>query len=288
MILLSANLQAFMIVYEKSSVSGAALELRIGQTAVTQRIRSLENELGVSLFTRSRKGMKLTTEGKALLNYCQQAKELEGQTLSQLKGSDATATEVELRITGPTSFMSGRAVPNCREFLRKWPRLNLQHTIDDRENRLDLLKQGRVDIVVLHPHQVPAELDSKLLKPDEYLLLGHPSWKSRELKEILRDERIFAFHENDHTSLNYLKSFGLLPFLKRPRLFVNENLALSTLMKFGVGFGLLSKELAKPFIESGELINLNQGYVLKDPLALAWYPRSKMPDYFKDLIKCLK
>jgi LysR family transcriptional regulator (chromosome initiation inhibitor) len=287
MSLLSSNLQAFLIVYEKSSVSGAAAELGIGQTAVTQRIRSLENEIGVSLFTRSRKGMKLTTEGKSLLNYCLRANELEGQTFSQLKNT-GSGQEVELRIAGPTSFISGRAVPNCKEVLERWPHLNLQFTIDDRENRLELLKQGLVDIVVLYPHQVPPELDSKLVKPDEYLLLGHPSWKGRELKDILQNERIFAFHGNDHTSLNYLKSFNLIGFLKRPRLFVNENLALSNLMRYGVGFGLLSKEIAEPIIKKGELIVLNEAKTLKDPLALAWYPRSNMPTYFKEIVRSLK
>lgn len=287
MILLSANLQAFLAVYRKSSVSGAAVELNIGQTAVTQRIRSLENEIGVSLFTRSRKGMNLTVEGKSLLNYCLRANELEGQTFSELKnlGSDI---EVELRIAGPTSYISGRAVPNCKEILRKWPNLNLQITVDDRENRLELIKQGLVDIVVLYPHQVPPELDSKVLKPDEYILLGHPTWRSRNLKEIIQSERMFAFHENDQTSLNYLKTFGLIHFLKRPRLFVNENLALSSLMKYGVGYGLLSKEIAEPILKSGELVDLNPGAILKDSLALAWYPRVKMPSYFKDLIKSLK
>ena len=287
MSLLSANLQAFLAVYEKSSVSAAAAVLRIGQTAVTQRIRSLENEIGVSLFTRSRKGMKLTTEGKSLLNYCLRAKELEGQTFSELKNTNSVV-EIELKIVGPTSFISGRAIPNCKDVFQKWPQLNLQFNIDDRENRLELLKQGLVDIAVLYPHQVPPELDSKIVKPDEYILLGHPSWKGRDLKEILQNERLFAFHENDHTSLNYLKSFNLLRFLKRPRLFVNENLALSNLMKYGVGFGLLSKEISEPILKKGELIELNRGHVLKDPLALAWYPRSKMPTYFKDVIRSLK
>lgn len=285
--LLNPNLQAFLAVYEKSSVSGAAAELNIGQTAVTQRIRSLEKEIGVSLFTRSRKGMKLTLEGKSLLNYCLRANELEGQTFSELKNT-GLAAEVELRIAGPTSYISGRAIPNCKEVLRKWPNLNLQFIVDDRENRLELIKQDIADIVILYPHQVPLELDSKMLKPDEYHLLGHPSWKDRDLKEILACERMFAFHENDHTSLNYLKSFDLLRYLKRSRLFVNENLALSKLMKYGVGFGLLSKEIAEPILKKGELIDLNQGRTLKDSLALAWYPRSKMPNYFKELINSLK
>lgn len=266
---------------------GAASALKVGQTAVTQRIRQLEGEVGVSLFTRSRQGMKLTAEGEALLKYCLRAKELEGQTYSELRNS-GPSTQVNLRIAGPTSFISGRAIPSCGKVLLEQPFLNLHFAIDDRENRLELLKQGLADIVVLYPHQVPLELDSKLVKPDEYVLLGHPSWRGRDLKDILQKERLFAFHEGDHTSLNYLKSFDLLRFLKRPRLFVNENLALCTLMKLGAGFGLLSKEIAEPILKKGELVKLNQGRTLKDPLALAWYPRSQMPTYFDGIIRSIK
>lgn len=287
MSLLSVNLQTFFMVYEKGSVTIAASKLRVGQTAVTQRIRSLENELGVSLFTRSRKGMELTPEGQSLLKYCLRAKELEGQALSELVHS-GSSNQVDLRFAGPTSFMSGRAIPKCLEVIKKWRQLNLHFIIDDRENRLELLKLGVADIVALAPHQVPLELDSKLLRADEYLLLGHPSWKKRDLKDILENERLFAFHENDSTSLNYLKAFDLLRFLRRPRLFVNENLALSTLLRAGSGFGLLSKEIAGPILERGELIKLNQGRSMKDAIALAWYPRAQMPAYLREITQSIK
>lgn len=287
MSLLSPNLQAFLAVYETSTVSAAAKRLAIGQTGITQRIRSLEKELGVTLFIRSRKGMALTTEGKSLLKYCVRARELEGETFSELK-EGGLKKDVELRIAGPTSCLSGRVIPQCQAIFKKWPRLNLHFIIDDRENRLDLIKQGAADLVLLHPHQVPAELDSKMIKPDEYLLLGHPSWKGRELVDILQNERLFAFHSEDQTSLNYLQSFDLLQYLKRPRLFANENKALSSLLVEGVGFGLLSKEIAEPFLAKGQLIKLNQGRALKDSLALTWYPRPEMPAYFRDLVKVVK
>lgn len=287
MSLLSANLQAFLAVYENSTVSAAAKRLSIGQTGITQRIRSLEKELGVTLFTRSRKGMALTNEGKSLLKYCLRARELEGETFSDLR-EQGVWKDVDLRIAGPTSCLSGRVIPQCQVLFKKWPRLNLHFIVDDRENRLELIKHGVADLVILHPHQVPAELDSKVIKPDEYILLGHPSWRGRELFDILENERLFAFHPDDSTSLNYLQGFGLLNYLKRPRLFVNENKALSSLLVEGVGFGILSKEIAEPFLKSDNLIKLNGGRSMKDSLALAWYPRPEMPSYFRDLVKSIK
>lgn len=287
MSLLNHNLQAFLAVFENSTISAAAEKLGLGQTGVTQRIRALEKELSVSLFTRTRKGMVLTQEGQSLLKYCLRARELEGATLAELKNS-ASNNEVDLKIAGPTSCLSGRIVPQTKFVFQKWPKLNLHFIVDDRENRLELIKQGLADIVLLHPHQVPSELDSKMIKADEYLLLGHPSWGKRGLKEILENERLFAFHAKDETSLSYLKQFDLLKYLKRSRLFVNENKALAQLLMEGAGFGLLSKEIATPLLNENKLIGLNGGRSLKDELALAWYPRPEMPVYFKEIIKAIK
>jgi LysR family transcriptional regulator (chromosome initiation inhibitor) len=287
MSLLNPHLEAFLAIHEETTIVGAAAILGIVPTAVTQRLQSLEKDLNVTLFTRSRKGMTLTSEGKALLKYCLCARDLEGKTLAELK-SGGEKNEIELRIAGPTSFISGRMVPSCKNIFKRWPNLNIQFTVDDSENRLDLLKKGKADIVVLYLHQVPLELDSKVVKPDEYILLGHPSWKNRDLKEILKVERLFAFHQDDQTSLNYLKYFNLLKFLKRPRLFINENLALSTLLRAGVGFGILTNEIAKPFMDDKSLIALNQGRMMKDALALAWYPRPQMTTYFSDIISGVK
>lgn len=287
MSLLNPNIQAFLKIVETKSVSAAALALGLGQTAVTQRIRALESDLGFPLFIRSRQGMKPTVEGEVLLRHVVRVRELESQSLGQIRGLGINSL-LEVRLAGPTSFISGRALPLCLDIFKAWPELNLQFNIDDRENRLDLLKQGLADIVVLSPHQVPLEVDSKLIPPDEYLLLASASWRERSLREILETERLFAFHERDMTSLNYLKEFDLLKYLRRPRLYVNENKALAMMLVNGIGFGLLSKEIAKPFLEKGQLIKLNQGRSLKDPLALAWYPRNPMPKYFKDIVKALK
>ena len=259
----------------------------LSQTAVTQRIQSLEKELKASLFIRSRKGMVLTKEGQSLLRYCLDFCDLEGRVIAEIAGRSQEG-DTEIRIAGPTSFVSGRAIPQCKEIYKKWPRLNIRFLVDDRENRIDLVKKGEVDLVILYPHQVPLELDSKILKPDEYLLVASTLWRGRGLKEILENERLFAFHPDDPTSLNYLKAFDLLKSLRRPRLFVNENLGLTTLISAGVGFGILTRQIAFPYLETGSLMKLNEGKILKDALALAWYPRREMPSYMKDIICSLK
>ena len=118
MILLNQNIEAFVAVVENSTVSAAAIKLGLTQTAVTQRIKSLEQSLEVSLFTRSKFGMRLTPEGLHLHRYCLDAKSSEGPLLAGLKKNGRTH-QADLSIVSPTSLISGRIIPQCQSLYKK-------------------------------------------------------------------------------------------------------------------------------------------------------------------------
>jgi DNA-binding transcriptional LysR family regulator len=228
--------------------------------------------------------MAVTDEGKALLQYCNGCRELEGQFISTAKGRERN--EVSLRIAGPTSAISVRIAENVEPLYETFPFLRLHLLSDDHNNRVELVRRGEADFAVVPPDHAPHEMDSKLLKPDRYLLVASHKWKGRKLSEILEQERIIDFYESDNTTHNYLKFFNLLA--KRERIFINENEALIRMFIAGVGFGTLTEAVAKPFIESGKLLPLNRGQALEDPLALVWYPRPQKMDYFEAVVKAIK
>lgn len=287
MSLLSANLQAFVSIVKNSTVHGAADDLGLTQTAVTQRIRALEQELATTLFLRSRRGMQLTQEGEALLRYCQGAKDLEGQVLSQITGSGKDQA-IHVGITGPTSVMTARIVDQCIGLYTAWPKLSLHFIITDTDDRLQMVRSGGATMAIIPPESVPNEMASKMLKPDRYVMVASKKWKGRRLHDILESERVIDFYESDSTSINYLKKFDLVSGMKQPRLFVNNNEAIIKLFSHGVGFGTLTQEIARPYLDSGDLVVLNGGAVMEDPLALAWYPRPEMPGYLKAIIASIK
>src|SRR5437762_1952438 len=103
MSLLDPRVEAFYVVAKTGTVQASAKKLNITQTGVTQRIRSLEKQLSTTLFTRSRLGMRLTSEGEALFRYCEGASSLEGFTLSRIQG-DSSLSPVSISIAGPTSI----------------------------------------------------------------------------------------------------------------------------------------------------------------------------------------
>jgi len=287
MMIAHAQLPTFMAVAELLNLSAAARKLGITQTGATQRIKTLEQSFGATLFTRSRSGMRLTEEGRLLLRYCTAVSNLEGQFFSGMKGAGQTR-EVELCIVGPMSLLAGRVVPRYREIAQKWPNLNLQFVVDSNANRLNQLKRGACDLAFVFPHEVGLELDSKLIKPVEYLLVATSQWKDRALKEILGTEKLLAYHAGDTTGIDYLRAFHLLDRFKRSRFCASENITLIRLLEFGLGFGVLPREIAEPLINENKLTSLNQGRAHKIPFALAWYPRKEMPDYFREVVRMIK
>lgn len=284
--LLSAQLQAFMAIVQQTTVHGAAQKLNITQTGVTQRIRALESELKTTLFLRSRKGMRLTQEGEALLRYCRGAEDLEGQALSQIVGSGQNKP-VYVSIVGPTSVMTARIVELCAPLYTKWPNLYLNFIINDFEDRINLVRSGKAAFAIVAPEKVPNEMDSKVLKPEKYVLVASPHWKGRKLSDILKNEKIIDFHELDPTSLNYLRAFNLLSRVGQPRLFTNNNEAIIKLFSQGIGYGTLTREVALPHLDAGHLITLNNGATMEAPLALTWYPRPEMPNYFREIVHAI-
>ena len=145
MSLLDPRLQAFVSIVRNQTVHGAAKELKLTQTGVTQRIRALESQLRVTLFTRSRRGMMLTQEGEALNRYCLGASDLEGFTLNQILGAGKTSA-IRVTISGPTSIMTSRIIPSCSHLYKKFPHLYLNFEMNDSETRTIQLRQGLAQI----------------------------------------------------------------------------------------------------------------------------------------------
>ena len=286
MSLLSSQLQAFLGVATQGTVHGAAKGLYLTQTAVTQRLRGLEQSLGATLFTRTRRGMKLTPEGEALLRYCHAAKDLEGEAMAQIKGGGKT-TFAHVCLMGPTSMMHARVVPHCVEAAKRFPRLLLQFHISDTEDGIQALQTGVSQLSIVQQEQVTKEMASKSLQPEQYVLVCTAAWHSRSLKDIIKNERIIDFDPTDPVTFNYLKEYKLFESVNHERHFANRTDTLAMMLSKGYGYGLLTMEFCQPYVEQHQLIILNEGKIYENHMALVWYPRADPPDYFAALIDAI-
>ncbi|MBN2529861.1 MAG: LysR family transcriptional regulator [Deltaproteobacteria bacterium] len=287
MSLLHPGLEAFMAVIRHSTVHGAAREIGLTQTGVTQRIRALERQLGTTLFTRSRKGMHPTPEGEALHRYCQSARDLEGQLLSFLHNKSDEAT-VRINICGPSSIMRSRIIPGAVRIISAHPNVTFTFNLNDDESSLKQLKSGEAQLAVLSRSEVVNELDSKLLAPSSYILVGPASWHERDIEDIVSTERIVDFNASDKATFKFLKKFGLFEKCIRERHLANNIDALASLIAKGLGYSVLTRKFAEPLFRAKQVIDLMEGNQLELEFALAWYPRHEMPPYFAKLIKYIK
>lgn len=285
--LLSANLQAFYFTATLGTVHAAAKHLNLTQTAATRRIASLEQEIKMSLFLRSRKGMLLTESGRKLLKYCRQSLELEGEVLASSYSNDKEPTQ-KITVEGPSSFMSTRVLSCTTEALRKFPHLILHFRINDEGSGVESLKLGLADLVIIPSSEMVKEFDSKKLKPEQYILVAPTSWAHRKAADIIAKERIIDFNASDKMTLNYLEFYGLEHNRKRERHFINNTDALAKAVELGAGYSVLSKEFAEPWIQQKKLISLCPKKHFDSSLALAWYPRKFIPDYLRAVISSLK
>jgi LysR family transcriptional regulator, chromosome initiation inhibitor len=286
MTLLDPQLNVFVAVAKYKSMHAAAKVVHLTQTAITQRIRALERRLHTTLFIRTRHGVMLTPDGEALLRYCYATQELAGETLASLRGAGIEST-ARIAISGPTSIMISRIIPRCSFLLEKYPHLLISFDVNDSEQRINSLQTGINQFAIIEPKHIFKEMKCKQLIPEKYVLVASSKWKKRSLKDILKTERIIDFYEADPMTLNYLSHYDLLKYTQMERHFVNITESLISMLIQGYGYGVLTKEISKNYVESKQLILLNQGKCYENPLSLAWYARPEPSPYFSDMIDAI-
>jgi DNA-binding transcriptional LysR family regulator len=283
MSLLHPGVEAFVAVVRHGTVHGAAREIGLTQTGVTQRIRTLERSLGVTLFARSRRGMTPTPEGEGLYRFCQRVGDMEGEVLSLVQARSERAS-LRIHVTGPSSMMRERIIPGATRILADFPDLVFTFNLEDDVSGLVSLKTGLSQLAVLPARDVVDELDSRLLAPARYILAGPRAWRGRPVREIVRTERIVDFNESDDATFQFLRRHRLQPPVHRQRHFANNTDALVMMVAAGHGYTVLSDAFAAPYLESGLVADLAPGRDLTFEFALAWYPRLEMPAYFARLV----
>ncbi len=288
MSLLSPNLQAFLAVKEQLTVAAAAHSIKLTQAAVTLRIQSLERELAVTLFERSRRGMRLTSAGEALARYCLRSQEIEAEILPNLKPGESAHATVKVTLQGPSSPMRVRVIPMLEEYLKKYPFVNLECRITDLESGIENLKRGSIDLLIAPRYDITKEFDSKILKPERYILVGSSAWKKRSVEDIVSTEKIIDFDPSDNMTFDFLKKYHLFKFARTDRHFVNLTESIAELVGEKLGYSVLSVETAEPLIKSGKLYNILPGKYFDFQLGIAWYSRKQMPKFFAELVKTIK
>ena len=116
---------AFLKAFERNSFSDAARDLGYTQSAVSQMIKSLEAELGVTLLVRSRSGVTLTYEGRHLLPYIRDTVNAYRMLQSQAAGFSGLE-QGTIRLGTFTSVSSFLLPPAMERFRRQHSRIRFE------------------------------------------------------------------------------------------------------------------------------------------------------------------
>lgn len=148
--MLFAHLESFIEVARQGNVSRAAEALFLTQPAITARLKSLESDLGVELFIRTGRGMKLTDAGRALLPYAE-------RTLATVDEARQLVANLKQGTTGVLVIAAAPAVSTyllpgiLRSFRTTHPDVRLGVRTGHTEEVLDLVLRAEAHIGIGRP-----------------------------------------------------------------------------------------------------------------------------------------
>jgi DNA-binding transcriptional LysR family regulator len=196
---LLAEIEAFLTVAERRSVSKAAEVLYVTQPALTTRIKKLERDLGVELFVRTPRGMRLTAEGRAFRGHAQRAVQELAQGRELLR--ELREGRVGELLLGAAPAISTYVLPLVlRRFQASFPNVHLIVRTGHSEEILEMVLREQVQVGLVRELPHPATTSRRLYE-DEIVLVVHPAHRFAAERSIaveeLAGERLILF---DRTS----------------------------------------------------------------------------------------
>lgn len=139
------RVRSLLTVAEHCSFSVAAQELGLTQPAVSQHVKQLEEQLGVTLLKRDQEGLRLSPAAAALLPAFRRFLSSNGAILDQL-ASLGQGTEQILRIASPASYTALYVAPAFQAVRQRFPNHILDISEIDDEESFRLVRSGDIDL----------------------------------------------------------------------------------------------------------------------------------------------
>lgn len=275
------------IIAEEGTLEAAARRMQITPSAVSQRLRAIEDQLGRVLLVRS-KPVRPTEAGDAVIRLARQARVLEHDALAGL-GSEGTS---EGLVSVPLAV---NADSLATWFLPPLARLSARHPVifdlhrDDQDFTAALLESGTVMGAVTSRAEPVAGCRVTALGVMRYEAVATPEFFARHLGAVLDDPSRLAaapvvqFDRRDDLQDRWLRERGI-DGSRAPRHYVPASHDFAQAVKLGFGWGLLPGFQSTAELERGTLVSLG-GPPIDVPLYWQqWNLRSPLLDAVADEI----
>jgi LysR family transcriptional regulator (chromosome initiation inhibitor) len=273
-------------VVDDGTLEAAARGLHITPSAVSQRIKTLEEQLGQVVLVRS-KPARLTEAGVAVVRMARQVALLEHDTLSELGADDREGSRTSIALAVNADSLA-------TWFLEPLVRLTAQHPVvfslhrDDQDFTAGLLESGTVMGAVTSRAEPVAGCRVSALGAMRYEAVATPGFAARWLAdgasaEALSFAPVVDFDRRDDLQTRWLRAAGV-EAARPPRHHVPASNDFATAVRLGLGWALLPTFQSSDALASGELVRLG-GPPIDVPLHWQqWNLRSALLDAIADAI----
>lgn len=249
--------ETLAVVVDEGTLDAAARRLHITPSAVSQRIKALEEQLGRLLLVRS-KPARATEAGASVIRLARQTALLEHDALAELGAdpADAALASVPLAVNADSL---------ATWFLEPLARLAQRHPVvfdlhrDDQDFTAGLLESGTVmGAVTSRAAPVPG-CRSSVLGAMRYEAVATPGfaarWLTGEPLVALTAAPVVDFDRRDDLQNEWLSEQGVDP-ARPPRHYVPASNDFATAVRLGLGWAMLPRFQSHDAIERGELVLL--------------------------------
>lgn len=256
------NYELYKVFYwaaKTGSLTKAAKALYLTQPSVSHAIKQLEERFGLSLFTRTAKGVTLTQEGMVLYSYIEQSQiliTLAEEKMAALKNLDSG----ELRIGGSDSLFKHYLLPYLEQFHRRYPGVKLHLNHGTTPEIISFLKEGRIDLGVVRMPIVDSQLEVResIELQDCFVAGAHfAGLKGAVLTlEQLLKHPIILFSRNSRARMAITELFQSYGHKLRPEIEVGSVELLIELARKGLGISYVTREFVSKELEEGSLFEI--------------------------------
>ncbi|MGF1718590.1 LysR substrate-binding domain-containing protein [Vibrio kyushuensis] len=245
-----SNVYLFLSVARTLSFTKTGRLFGITQAAVSHRIKSLEEEVGCTLFVRKPRNIALTPEGNQLFKSVSQSFELVDNVIDDLKNPNPAGT---IRIGTSPSFASQVLIPSLPKFIEKHPALDVQIITSSESQRFD---DETMDLAIVYSENVEGLYCEEIVRESilpicsrEYakkhnLNNEHPSLTGLTLIRNVNSSNWVQWLAKEERELDNHRSFIVDDFHSTTSAAIN-----------GLGIAMGRWILVKDLLKSGDLIS---------------------------------
>lgn len=258
------NLSSYRIFYavaNTGNISKAAKELYISQPAISKSIQKLEENIGVKLFDRSSRGVTLTPEGELLYTHVKSA--FETLTLGEDKLRRSIALGVgNLSIGVSSTLCKYILLPYLRDFIKKYPHINISIACHSTNQTLKLLEEGKLDIGLIGRPEVFKDIDFYPLREIEDIFVAAKDYlrnlkiRGVEKQYILQSSTLLLLDKENMTRQYIDGYFQSSHILIQDMIEVSNMDLLIEMSKIGLGVGCVIRDFVQTELTDGTLVEI--------------------------------